>query len=213
MNKKEIEFIRREYSLAKLEEAEAEKSPFSQFAIWMQDAKRAEIDEPNAMFLATTGRDGIPSGRIVLLKGFDEEGFLFFTNYESRKGRDLTENPFAAIDFFWKEIERQVRIQGRVIKTTSSESDEYFMSRPPGSRLSAIISEQSRVVPDRAFLEKTRDEWILKGLNAEERPAHWGGYRIQPFLFEFWQGREHRLHDRVQYRFAEGKWIRERLAP
>lgn len=211
MSLKSTHALRQEYRMSSLNMSDTDANPFTQFGKWFADAVQAGVEEPNAMFLATVGKEGIPSGRIVLLKDFSEDAFVFFTNYSSRKGQELQENPFAAVTFFWKEIQRQVRIQGTTEKVTGEESDDYFLSRPEESRIGAIISPQSRVIPDRTFLEdqyKTFDR--SKSTN---RPAHWGGYRLVPFLFEFWQGREFRLHDRICYRLSEGAWVRERLAP
>lgn len=166
------------------------------------------------MFLATADDSGVPSGRIVLLKGFDSKGFVFFTNYNSRKGSNIKANPFVAIDFHWKEIARQVRITGKAEKISEGESDHYFSSRSLESRISAIISPQSQIIPDRTFLEEKYNE-MKNNLNNNDakRPSHWGGFRIVPDLFEFWQQRQHRLHDRIQYRSVNKKWVIERLAP
>lgn len=213
MIKKSIVFLRREYCLSGLDEENAGKSPFIQLHKWLEDAQNAEIKDFNAIFLATAGKDGIPSGRIVLLKSYDEEGLIFFTNYESRKGREMNENPNVAVTFYWKEIERQVRIQGRVSKLPAEESDEYFMSRPAGSRVSAIVSPQSRIIKRRSDLERLREDFLKEHPDDLHRPDYWGGYRIKPFLFEFWQGREHRFHDRLQYTLKGEEWIMERLAP
>ena len=188
--------------------------PFFQLSSWFRDAMVSGVSEPEAMFLATAGGNGVPSGRVVLLKGFDARGFVFFTNYESRKGKEIAENPFVAIVFHWKEIDRQVRITGKAERTSDAESDEYFVSRLPDSRIAAIISSQSAVIPGRKYLEEKFGE--MKGRaegNNLERPDHWGGFRIVPGTFEFWQSRPHRLHDRIQYRLSDGRWIIERLAP
>jgi len=212
---KHIAGIRKEYKLEKLSENEILDDPFKQFHKWWDEALRSEIEEANAMTLATASGDGIPSARIVLLKGFDEKGFVFFTNYESYKGMQLLENPRACLVFFWKELERQVRITGLVQKTSEHESDEYFETRPESSRIGAIASPQSRVITDRKWLEEI--EMNLKAqFTAMEirRPAHWGGYRVKPVNIEFWQGRPNRLHDRIQYTLQEdGSWKIERLAP
>jgi len=214
MEKSKIQAIRKDYLNGKLEVESVLSNPVEQFRIWFKDAVNAGIDEPTAMFLATTGVDLQPSARIVLLKGFDEEGFDFYSNYQSRKGLQMEENPKVAATFFWKELERQVRIEGLVEKLPDAESDEYFKSRPAESRYSAAASPQSQVIPDRRFLENK-----IAGLKAEfnenelERPAIWGGYKLKPHRIEFWQGRQSRLHDRLMYTISDGKWIIERLAP
>lgn len=206
--------LRKDYTLQSLDESDVYADPFQQFQYWFEQAVAAELPEPNAMTVATATPDGIPSARILLLKGFDERGFVFFTNYESHKGQELTANPHAAIVFLWAELERQVRIQGTVEKASESESDGYFYSRPLGSRYGAWVSEQSSVIPNRAALEER-----LKSLEAEypdgniPRPPHWGGYRLKPTVIEFWQGRPSRLHDRLRYRLDNGTWILDRLAP
>jgi len=197
--------------MKELTEADASKDPIDQFTRWWQEAADSAIDEVNAMTLATASADGFPSARIVLLKAFSAEGFVFFTNYESFKGRQLADNPKACLVFFWKELERQVRITGLVEKVSEMESDEYFLSRPTESRIGAAISPQSRVITNREWLqekfEKAKTELV-------KRPGHWGGYRVRPVLIEFWQGRPGRLHDRLQYSLNEdGTWTIERLAP
>jgi pyridoxamine 5'-phosphate oxidase len=188
--------------------------PIDQFIKWYQEAIKFEVVQPDAMFLSTAGMSGQPSGRIVLLKEVKRKGFVFFTNYLSFKGKEISLNPFVSLTFHWKEMERQVRILGRASKVPKKESDDYFNTRTFESKVSAIISEQSSVVPGRQFLEDNVREFIKmnKGKTIK-RPAYWGGYRIKPFQFEFWQGREHRLHDRIQYRLEKGKWMIERLAP
>jgi pyridoxamine 5'-phosphate oxidase len=192
----------------------ADRNPFLQFADWFKDALESGVAEPEAMFLATADGNGIPSGRIVLLKGFDPDGFVFFTNYESRKGSEIAVNPNVAVVFHWKERGRQVRITGKVDKISAAESDNYFSSRPLESRIGALISLQSSVIPGREYLEKKFEETI-KGLSGKEpeRPANWGGFLIKPVEFEFWQMRLHRLHDRIHYRRENDTWIIERLAP
>ncbi len=207
--------IRTEYKQQSLLEKDIEKNPFLQFKKWWDEAMHAGIDEVNAMTLATASSTGLPAARIVLLKGFDEKGFVFFTNYESFKGLQLDENPRACLVFFWKELERQVRITGLADKTTAEESDAYYNSRPAGSRIGAWASPQSRAIKNREWLEENEREYTDKFKNnAIERPAHWGGYRIQPVTIEFWQGRASRLHDRIQYTLHEnGDWVIERLAP
>jgi pyridoxamine 5'-phosphate oxidase len=201
------------YKKDALNENSVDGDPFRQFSAWFNDALDSGVPEPEAMFLATAGADGIPSGRIVLLKGFDATGFVFFTNYNSRKGSDIEINPFVAIAFHWKELDRQVRITGKAQKVSQSESDEYFASRPLDSRISAIVSSQSKVIPDRKSLLKKFDEVKRKAGHEPKRPVHWGGYRIIPSTFEFWQSGPSRLHDRIQYRIINKGWIIERLAP
>ena len=211
----EIAGIRKEYKLQSLSENDVQQNPFEQFSKWWSDATQSQIEEVNAMTLATASTDGIPSARIVLLKGFDENGFLFFTNYNSYKGMQLLENPRACLVFFWKELERQVRITGVVEKTTAQASDEYFNNRPIGSRIGAIASPQSRIIEDRNWLE-ANEEKVREQLGSKEikRPEHWGGYCVKPVSVEFWQGRPNRLHDRIQYTLQDdGKWKIERLAP
>lgn len=207
--------IRKNYSHKKLSEKKAEANPMKQFAKWWKQAAASKIDEVNAMTLATASQDGVPAARIVLLKGVDENGFIFFTNYESFKGQQLTENPKACLVFFWKELERQVRITGLVEKISAAASDEYFYSRPEGSQLGAIASPQSRIIENREWLDKHFKK-LKKQLKNEtiQRPEHWGGYIVKPVIIEFWQGRPSRLHDRLQYSLQEtGEWKIERLAP
>ena len=214
LHKKMIADIRKEYKLQTLNENEVETGAIQQFEKWWQEAINSTIEEVNAMTLATATPDGIPSARILLLKGFDEKGFVFFTNYESHKGRELAANPKACMVFFWKELERQVRIEGSIEKTSSEESDTYFFSRPAGSQLGAWASPQSTVITKRQIIEdnlKSFAEQFTK--EPMKRPGHWGGYRLKPQLVEFWQGRPNRLHDRLQYTLHEGGWKIERLAP
>jgi pyridoxamine 5'-phosphate oxidase len=201
------------YKTKVLDEKSVDVDPYRQFSVWFTDARASGVTDPEAMFLATVGDDGIPSGRIVLLKGFDANGFVFFTNYNSRKGREIEHNPFVAIVFHWKEIERQVRITGKAQRVSQTESDEYFTSRPLDSRISAIVSSQSKVIPDKQTLLVKFDEEKRNRGHQPERPAHWGGYRIIPSVFEFWQSGSFRLHDRIQYRILNGIWVIERLAP
>ncbi len=211
----EIAGIRKEYKLQSLSENDVQSNPFDQFSKWWNEAIQSKIEEVNAMTLATASTDAVPSARIVLLKGFDKKGFLFFTNYNSYKGIQLLENPRASLVFFWKELERQVRITGIVEKTSAQASDEYFNSRPAGSRIGAIASPQSQVIKDRHWLEEN-EEKVREHLVSEEikRPAHWGGYCVKPVSIEFWQGRPNRLHDRIQYTLQDdGGWLIERLAP
>ena len=206
--------IRRDYKMRSLSESDIAKDPVGQFTRWWDEAMNSNIDEVNAMTLATVTAEGNPTARIVLLKGYDENGFVFFTNYQSDKGKELATNPNAALLFFWKELERQVRIGGVVEKVSTEESDIYFASRPEGSRIGAWASPQSEAITGRETLEKkvAELEAKYKGQNIP-RPPHWGGYRVKPQLFEFWQGRSNRLHDRLQYRLSGGNWMIERLAP
>lgn len=203
--------IRKDYKLKALSEAEAEKNAIAQFEKWWREAIDSKLDEVNAMTLATASSDGVPSARIVLLKGFDENGFVFFTNYNSYKAQQLAENPRACLVFFWKELERQVRITGIIAKTNAVDSDEYFNSRPEGSRISAMASPQSQIIESREWLEGRVAE-IVKSENLR-RPEHWGGYVVTPVTIEFWQGRSNRLHDRLLYTLEDGEWRIERLAP
>jgi pyridoxamine 5'-phosphate oxidase len=207
--------IRKEYKLQSLTEKEVTADPFLQFGKWWDEAIHSDISEVNAMTLATASNDGVPAARTVLLKGFDERGFVFFSNYNSFKAQQLLENPRACLVFFWKELERQVRITGLVEKTSTEESDEYFNSRPEGSRIGAWASPQSRVIADRQWLEDNEKKFQQSFRNKTiERPEHWGGYRVRPVNMEFWQGRPNRLHDRIQYSLQEnGNWQIERLAP
>ncbi|MCI0351652.1 MAG: pyridoxamine 5'-phosphate oxidase [Acidobacteriales bacterium] len=207
--------LRREYALAGLKESDLHPSPFKQFEKWFQQALVAGLSEPNAMTLATATPDGKPSARIVLLKGFDEWGFVFFTNYESRKGRELTENPHAALVFYWIELERQVCINGQVSRVQAEESESYFHSRPVGSQLGAWASRQSQVVSGRAVLEDRLEQLTQEFRNKPiPLPPYWGGFRIAPSALEFWQGRPNRLHDRLRYTLQTGnQWLIERLSP
>lgn len=207
--------IRKDYRRATLSESQVLKNPIDQFNAWWHEAMRAEIEEVNAMTLATSSADGLPAARIVLLKGFDQEGFVFFTNYNSYKGKQLEENPRACLVFFWKELERQVRITGLVQKTSEQESDNYYNSRPEGSRIGAWVSPQSEIIDGREWLEKNEAALIERfRITPISRPSYWGGYRVKPISIEFWQGRSNRLHDRIQFQLDEnGSWIIERLAP
>ena len=207
--------LRRDYKLKSLSETEAHSNAITQFDAWWKEAVASEIDEVNAMTLATASADGVPSARVVLLKGFSKEGFVFYTNYNSFKGKQLAENPRACLVFFWKELERQVRITGVVQKVTDEENDDYFNSRPEGSRLGAVASPQSQVITSREWLEAQVSSVTLQFEGGViERPVHWGGYLVKPVTIEFWQGRSNRLHDRLQYTLEDdGSWKMERLAP
>jgi pyridoxamine 5'-phosphate oxidase len=207
--------LRKEYSSQYLLESHLAAHPIDQFSTWWQQALDSAVEEANAMTLATASPDGTPSARIVLLKGFDRDGFVFFTNYKSFKGMQMEENPKACLVFFWKELERQVRITGLVKKIDVEESDAYFESRPMGSQVGAWASPQSQVIEDREWLDEQYQKFAVK-FNGKEvkRPEHWGGYLVQPVIVEFWQGRPSRLHDRIQYTLEEtGLWKIERLAP
>lgn len=208
--------IRENYSKKTLLEGSVSEDPIMQFTEWWKEAVDAEITEVNAMTLATASADGMPSARIVLLKGFDKNGFVFYTNYESFKGQQMAENPRACLVFFWKELERQVRITGIIQKTSTAESNDYFASRPTGSQTGAWASPQSHIIASRDWLEERYRE--LETAHQQEkniqRPPHWGGYVVKPVIIEFWQGRPSRLHDRLQYSLLEnGSWKMERLAP
>ena len=206
--------MRQEYTREALAEADVDADPVVQFGRWFEQAEQAGLLEPTAMTLATATPDGRPSARMVLLRGFDERGFCFYTNYESRKGGELAANPRAALVFWWGELERQVRIEGRVERTSRAESEAYFRSRPPGSQLSAAASPQSRVIQDRAVLERRVAELAADSADGQvPLPDFWGGYRLTHEVVEFWQGRPNRLHDRLRYRRAGDGWKIERLAP
>jgi len=211
----DIAAIRKTYSQKSLSEKDAAADPITQFDYWWKEAVSSSIDEVNAMTLATASADGLPSARIVLLKGFDENGFCFFTNYNSFKGQQVAENPKACLVFFWKELERQVRITGLIEKLDVSASDAYFNSRPLESRVGAIVSPQSQVIESREWLDQQYAAAAKKATNDKlERPEHWGGYIVKPVMIEFWQGRPGRLHDRLQYGLQDnGGWKIERLAP
>ena len=205
--------LRKSYERAALDEQASEADPSRQFERWLSEAIDARVPEPNAMTLATVGPDGRPSTRIVLIKGFDARGIVWFTNYLSRKGRELAVHPQAALQFHWVELERVVRIEGTVSKVSDAESDAYFASRPLDSRIGAWASPQSEVIASRAVLVANAAKVSAQHLLNPPRPPHWGGYRLQPDRWEFWQGRKSRLHDRLRYRLEKGTWVRERLAP
>jgi pyridoxamine 5'-phosphate oxidase len=207
--------IRKEYTRKGLLESDMETDPIRQFNIWWLEAVETNIVEVNAMTLATASADGIPSARTVLMKGFSEKGFIFFTNYDSFKGQQLSENPKACLLFFWKELERQVRITGIVEKLSGEESDVYFQSRPRASQVGAVASPQSQVIESRQWLDEKYSEVFQQFENTTvQRPSHWGGYLVTPVIIEFWQGRPGRLHDRIQYTLSDdGNWKIERLAP
>lgn len=206
--------IRKDYQLKSLSEHEVDENPFIQFSVWWNEAVQSDIIEVNAMTLSTVTATGKPSSRIVLLKGYDEQGFVFFTNYSSDKGQQISQNHFAALLFFWKELERQIRIEGVVSKVSDEESDAYFNSRPLGSRLGAWASPQSQKIADREVLNKELMKFTEQ-FDQENipRPAHWGGYRVKPTKIEFWQGRSNRLHDRILYEQVNENWQISRLAP
>lgn len=205
--------MRISYDRDSLDEASAAADPVEQFDAWFGQAVAAELPEPNAMTLATVGADGRPSTRIVLIKGYDDRGIVFFTNYDSRKGRELAGHPDAALQFHWVPLQRVVRIEGRVERTTTAESDEYFASRPLGSRLGAWASPQSQVIAGRDVLVAAEKAAGERFGDDPPRPDHWGGFRLVPSVWEFWQGRPSRLHDRLRYRLDAERWLRERLAP
>ncbi len=209
----DIASLRKSYEKAELDEAASAANPLQQFQLWLDQALKSQLPEPNAMTLATVGADGRPSTRVVLVKGADERGIVWYTNYASRKGHDLEHLPFAALQFHWVEMERVVRIEGPVEKTSAEESDAYYATRPLDSRLGAWASPQSQVIASRAVLVAGAAQAALRHALHPPRPPHWGGYRLLPDSWEFWQGRRSRLHDRLRYRLQDGQWLRERLAP
>ena len=208
-----IAALRKSYERAELDESASHADPLQQFDQWLNEAIAAQVPEPNAMTLATVGSDLRPSTRIVLVKGYDARGLVFYTNYESRKGQELAGNPYAALQFHWVELERVVRIEGVVKKASAQESDDYFASRPLDSRIGAWASPQSQVIVGRGVLVANAAKYGAQFLLKPPRPPHWGGYRLVPTEWQFWQGRKSRLHDRLRYRQGEGAWMRERLAP
>ncbi len=211
---KSIADLRKSYERAELDESASHADPLQQFDQWLQQAIQGEVPEPNAMTLATVGSDLRPSTRVVLVKGYDARGIVWYTNYESRKGRELAGNPFAALQFHWVELERVVRIEGVVERVSAEESDAYFHSRPLDSRIGAWASPQSEVIPGRTVLVTNAAKYAAQFLLQPQRPPHWGGYRLKPDNWQFWQGRKSRLHDRLRYSLqADGGWLRERLAP
>jgi len=205
--------LRKSYEKAELSEQASHAQPLHQFEQWFNEALKSEVPEPNAMTVATVSSDMRPSTRVVLIKDFDERGIVWYTNYSSRKGQELAGNPFAALQFHWVELERVVRIEGRVEKVSVEESDAYFKSRPLDSRIGAWASPQSQVIDSRTVLVANAAKYGAQFLLQPPRPPHWGGYRLVPERWEFWQGRKSRLHDRLRYRIEAGQWVRERLAP
>ncbi|MDR2270702.1 MAG: pyridoxamine 5'-phosphate oxidase [Sphingobacterium sp.] len=212
---KDIAAIRQDYVLGNLSESDVDNDPIHQFKKWFDEAIHSKVNEPNAMVLSTVSAQHVPSSRIVLLKDVSAEGLVFFTNYESRKGDDMKDNPHVALLFFWPELQRQIRIEGLIEFVDSSDSDEYFQSRPKGSRIGALASPQSREIPNRSFLENKVEELSVQYDDHAivPRPAYWGGYLLRPIYFEFWQGRASRLHDRIVYKKVSDSWKITRLAP
>jgi pyridoxamine 5'-phosphate oxidase len=208
-----IAHLRKSYERAELDENAAAERPLVQFETWLQQAIASELPEPNAMTLATVGADGRPSTRVVLIKGVDERGLVWYSNFNSRKGQDLAVNPAAALQFHWVELERVVRIEGLVERVSDAEADAYYASRPLDSRIGAWASPQSQVIASRAVLVAQAARYAAQFALSPPRPPHWGGYRLVPDRWEFWQGRKSRLHDRLRYRLVDGHWVRERLAP
>jgi pyridoxamine 5'-phosphate oxidase len=213
MNTPSLADMRKNYQQAELLESSATKSPLEQFTLWLDQALKAEIPEPNAMTLATVSSELRPSTRVVLIKGYDEQGIVWFTNYDSRKGRELAGNPFAALQFHWVELERVVRIEGRVEKISEADSDTYYHSRPVESRIGAWASPQSQTIASREWLQQELKNYADKFQQQPPRPPHWGGYRLVPDSWEFWQGGGARLHDRLRYIKQQDQWLMDRLAP
>ena len=209
-----IQSLRQDYRSAELKDNDINKNPIKQFEKWFADAMEAQLYEPNVMTLATADKSGKPNARIVLLKGFDENGFSFYTNYLSQKGKEIKKNPQACLVFFWAELERQVRIEGKIEKLSKEASEKYFHSRPVGSQIGAIVSPQSQIITDRTVLENKVEELTAQYEGKTiPKPAHWGGYILKPTAIEFWQGRTSRLHDRIKYDLINGRWQTNRLAP
>jgi pyridoxamine 5'-phosphate oxidase len=205
--------IRKEYKLQTLSENDIAANPISQFTKWWDEAAESNIDEINAMTLATATKEGKPSARIVLLKDYSQKGFTFFTNYQSNKGKEIAENPFCSLVFFWKELERQICIEGSIAKLSEADSDEYFNSRPTGSKIGAWSSPQSQPIESRKILDDNIEKYQQQFLTNIPRPAHWGGYCVSPVRIEFWQGRPNRLHDRIVYELENNRWKITRVAP
>ena len=205
--------LRKSYEKAELSEDASAADPLKQFERWLNEAIQSEVPEPNAMTVATVASNMRPSTRVVLIKGYDERGIVWYTNYDSRKGKELAGNPYAALQFHWVELERVVRIEGRMEKISDAESDAYFHSRPLDSRIGAWASPQSQVIDGRSVLVTNAAKYAAQFMLNPPRPPHWGGYRLVPDEWQFWQGRKSRLHDRLRYRLNEGNWLRERLAP
>jgi len=209
-----IQNLRQDYKSATLDESDVDNNPVIQFKKWFDQAVEAQVYEPNAMTLATADKAGRPDARIVLLKGVEQDGFRFFTNYLSAKGKELKRNPYAALVFFWPDLERQVRIEGTVEKLDKETSEDYFVTRPLASQIGAVASPQSQIIPNREFLEEKFDELKSKAEGKTiAKPAHWGGYIVKPTRIEFWQGRRSRLHDRINFELIKGSWVKTRLAP
>ncbi len=213
MDDKEIQSLRRQYSRSTLSASSVSKDPFKQFEKWFQDVLNSGFLEPNAMTLATASKSGKPSARVVLLKGIHDSGFVFYTNYKSKKGKDIEENPYGCLLFFWDKLERQIRIEGKIEKVSQKESEEYFNTRPYKSRVGAWASKQSSVIESRSVIVKEFLKYMMKFKTHVPLPDVWGGYRLLPDTFEFWQGRPNRLHDRVRYSKIKSGWKIERLAP
>lgn len=211
--KKDFKKLRHEYGVNELNKSDINPNPFMQFKMWFEHAVKMELPDANAMTLATVSEDNKPSARILLLKDYNEKGFCFFTNYKSRKGDDIVANPFGALVFFWPELERQIRIEGKIEKLETEFSDEYFFDRPIGSRIAASVSPQSKEIESREILTQMIESFKKENGDDFKRPFFWGGYRLIPDLFEFWQGRKNRLNDRIEYKFENKEWHIRRLAP